>query len=129
MGGRLTLWARAIRRDALAVYLAARDPRTPWPVRLLALCVAAYAFSPIDLVPDFIPVLGLLDDLLIVPLGLLAVVRLTPPERMAEHRVAASAMLERPVSRAAAAAIVAIWLLALALAAAGAAALLRNPAS
>lgn len=103
-------WARAIKRDVLAVYLAARDPRTPWPVRLLAMAVAAYALSPIDLIPDFIPVLGYLDDLLIVPLGILLVVRLLPPELLAEHRAAAARRSGRPVSVAAAAAMIALWL-------------------
>lgn len=104
-------WARAIKRDVLAVYLAARDPRTPWHVRVLAMAVAAYALSPIDLIPDVIPVLGYLDDLLIVPLGLLLVVRLIPPELLAEHRAAAAARQSaRPVSVAAAAIMVALWL-------------------
>ncbi|MBK1839283.1 DUF1232 domain-containing protein [Azospirillum sp. YIM B02556] len=104
-------WARAIKRDVLAVYLAARDPRTPWHVRILAMAVAAYALSPIDLIPDVIPVLGYLDDLLIVPLGLLLVVRLIPPELLAEHRAAAAARQSaRPVSFAAAAVMVALWL-------------------
>ena len=103
-------WARAIKRDVLAVYLAARDPRTPWGVRVLAMAVAAYALSPIDLIPDFIPVLGYLDDLLIVPLGILLVVRLIPPELLAEHRAAASCRPARPVSMAAAAAMVVLWL-------------------
>ena len=66
---RLRRWARALRQQSLVVYFAARDPRTPWPTRLLALGVAAYAASPIDLIPDFIPVIGYLDDLFIVPLG------------------------------------------------------------
>lgn len=101
-------WARAVKRDVLAVYLAARDPRTPWPVRLLAMAVAAYALSPIDLIPDFIPVLGYLDDLLIVPLGILLVVRLIPPELLAEHRAAAARRSARPVSAAAAALMVAL---------------------
>ena len=109
-------WARTIKRDAHAVYLAARDPRTPWYVKALALCVAGYAFSPIDLIPDFIPVLGLLDDVIIVPLGILAVVALIPPGIMAEHRQAAALAATRPVSRAAAAAIVIVWALSLVLA-------------
>ena len=109
----LIRWARPIKRDALAVYLAARDPRVPWYVKALALCVAAYAFSPIDLIPDFVPVLGYLDDLVIVPLGILAVMRLMPPEVMAEHRAAATLMSERPVSRAAAAVIALIWVAAI----------------
>jgi uncharacterized membrane protein YkvA (DUF1232 family) len=74
----------------LAIYFAARDPRTPWYAKALALCVAGYALSPIDLIPDFVPVLGYLDDLVIVPLGMLAVLRLIPPEIMAENRAAAA---------------------------------------
>ena len=65
-----------LKRQALTVYFAARDPRTPLPVRLLALGIAAYAFSPIDLIPDFIPVLGYLDDLILIPLGIALVVKL-----------------------------------------------------
>lgn len=87
----------------------ARDPRTPWPVRLLALFIAAYAISPIDLIPDFIPVLGYLDDLIIVPLGLLLVLRLVPPEITAAAREKAATAVDRPVSRVMAAAIVTIW--------------------
>jgi uncharacterized membrane protein YkvA (DUF1232 family) len=102
-------WARAIRRDVHAVWLAARHPATPWPAKVLALAVAAYALSPIDLIPDFIPVLGYLDDLLIVPLGLLLVTRLVPPAVMAECRAAAEAAA-RPRSLAGAVAIVALWL-------------------
>ena len=71
-----------------AIYFAARDPRTPWYAKALALCVAGYALSPIDLIPDFVPVLGYLDDLVIVPLGILTVLRLIPPEIMAENRAA-----------------------------------------
>src|SRR5262245_46196145 len=96
-------------RDAHAIYLAARDPRTPWYAKALAVCVAAYAFSPIDLIPDFIPVLGYLDDLLIVPLGIFIVVKLIPAEVMAESRAAANLAAERPVSMTAAAVIVAVW--------------------
>ena len=66
-------WARVVKRDAHAIYLAARDPRVPWYAKALALCVAGYALSPIDLIPDFVPVLGYLDDVIIVPLGILAV--------------------------------------------------------
>src|SRR6266550_6329636 len=84
-------WARAIRRDVVAVWIAARDPRVPWYAKALALAVAAYALSPIDLIPDFIPVLGYLDDLVIVPVGIFLVVRLIPPDIMAEHRAAAAA--------------------------------------
>lgn len=104
-------WARTVKRDVHAVWRAARDPRTPWLAKVLALMVAAYAVSPIDLIPDFIPVLGYLDDLVIVPLGILLVVRLIPPELMAEHREAAAEAAERPVSRFAAGLIVALWII------------------
>jgi uncharacterized membrane protein YkvA (DUF1232 family) len=115
MTGRLKEWARVIKRDAHAVYLSARDPRTPWYAKALALCVAGYALSPIDLIPDFIPVLGLLDDAIIVPLGIIAVVRMIPADVMAEHRAAASLAAERPLSRTAAAVIVSIWAASIAL--------------
>ncbi|WP_288011375.1 DUF1232 domain-containing protein [Diaphorobacter sp.] len=104
-------WARALKRDVLVVYLAARDPRTPWALRLLALAVAAYALSPIDLVPDFIPVLGYLDDLLIVPLGLALVLRLLPPPVLLAARERAARMLARPRSWLAAAIIIMLWVL------------------
>jgi uncharacterized membrane protein YkvA (DUF1232 family) len=113
---RWDVWARAIKRDSYALYLAARDPRTPWYAKVLALCVAGYAFSPIDLIPDFIPVLGYLDDLLIVPLGIVAVVALIPPELMAEYRAAAAQAIEQPVSRIALVVIVCVWLASIALA-------------
>lgn len=103
-------WARTLKRDATAVYLAARDPRTPWYVKALALAVTAYALSPIDLIPDFIPVLGYVDDLLIVPLGIALVIRLIPTDVMDEHRTLAAVTQERPVSRAAAIVIVLLWL-------------------
>lgn len=102
--------AKALKRDALTLWVAARDPRTPIAAKLLAGVVAAYAFSPIDLIPDFIPVAGLLDDLVIVPLGVWAVLRLVPVPLLAEYRETASALAERPVSRGAAIAIVALWL-------------------
>jgi uncharacterized membrane protein YkvA (DUF1232 family) len=115
MIGTLKHRARAIKRDVHAIYLAARDPRVPWYAKALALCVAGYALSPIDLIPDFIPVLGYLDDLVIVPLGIVAVVKLIPPDIMAEHRAAAALAAERPVSRAAALVIACIWAVAVAL--------------
>lgn len=102
-------WARTIKRDVLAVWIAARDPRTPVLAKVLALLVAAYALSPIDLIPDFIPVLGYLDDVILVPLGLVLVVRLIPAALMAEFRVAADGLAAQPVSRVAAAAIVGVW--------------------
>ena len=67
---RMRQWARTLRRDVLALSLAARDPRVPWYAKAVAACVAVYALSPIDLIPDFIPILGYLDDLVIVPLGI-----------------------------------------------------------
>jgi uncharacterized membrane protein YkvA (DUF1232 family) len=115
--GRLKDWARAIKRDTHALYLAARDPRVPWYAKALAFCVAGYALSPIDLIPDFVPVLGYLDDLIIVPLGILAVVTLIPPEIMAEHRAAAELASGRPMSRTAAVVVVCIWAASIALAA------------
>jgi uncharacterized membrane protein YkvA (DUF1232 family) len=106
---KLKQWAQLIQRDAHALYLAARDPRVPWYAKLVAVAVAAYALSPIDLIPDFIPVLGYLDDLIIVPLGVALVVWMIPKPIMAEHRASADAVQQRPVSRAAAAVIAAIW--------------------
>ena len=106
---RIKQWARAIVRDVTALWLAARDPRVPWLAKAVAACVAAYALSPIDLIPDFIPVIGYLDDLLLVPLGILLAVRLIPPDLMAEFRAAAEGQ-RKPVSRAGALVIVAIWL-------------------
>ena len=106
---RLKQWARLIKRDVHALYLAARDPRVPWYAKALAIVVAAYALSPIDLIPDFLPVVGYLDDVILVPLGILLTVRLIPPAIMNEHRLRAAEAATRPVSRAAGAVIVAIW--------------------
>lgn len=102
-------WARNLKRDVYAVWLAARDSRTPWLARVLALAVAAYAVSPIDLIPDFIPLLGYLDDLIVVPLGIALVIRLIPNRQMAEHRLAASRRPMRPVSYIAAALVIVFW--------------------
>jgi len=104
-------WARRVKRDVVAVYFAARDPRTPLMARALALLVAGYALSPIDLIPDFIPVLGYLDDLILVPLGLWLVLRLLPPEVLAESREKAQVVLTRPKSYATAAVVVCLWVL------------------
>jgi uncharacterized membrane protein YkvA (DUF1232 family) len=108
--GRTERWARAIKRDVVALWLAARDPRVPWNAKAVAAAVAAYALSPIDLIPDFIPVLGYLDDLIIVPLGILLAIKLVPPALMAEFRAEASARSGRPVSRVGAALIIALWI-------------------
>jgi uncharacterized membrane protein YkvA (DUF1232 family) len=107
--------ARDLKRDVVAIALAVRDPRVPWYAKAVGACVVAYALSPIDLIPDFIPVVGYLDDLVLVPLGLLLVLRLIPPEILAEHRSAAATIVERPVSRAGAAGVIAVWLLSAAL--------------
>lgn len=115
MVGRLKNWARVIKRDVHALHLASRDPRVPWYAKALAIAVAAYALSPIDLIPDFIPVLGYLDDVILVPLGILLVIRLIPPEIMAEHRSLAAAAKDRPVSCAAAAVIAVVWVVSIAL--------------
>ena len=106
---RLKAWARALKRDVVALWLAARDPRTPWSARIVAGLTAAYALSPIDLIPDVIPVLGLLDDLLIVPLGIWLALRLIPPPLMAEMRERA-ADAGRPTSRAGLVIVIAIWI-------------------
>ena len=105
----LNSWAKSLKRDVVALWLAARDPRTPWHAKLLAGFVAAYALSPIDLIPDFIPVLGYLDDLLIVPAGIWLAVRQVPAPLMAELRAQAETRA-RPRSRLAAILIVALWL-------------------
>jgi uncharacterized membrane protein YkvA (DUF1232 family) len=107
---RIRHWARALRRDVHAIHLASRDPRVHWTVKLLAVAVAGYALSPVDLIPDFIPVLGYLDDLIIVPLGVWLMIALIPPEIMREHRARASAAARRPVSKTAAIVIVALWI-------------------
>ena len=110
MLSRLRQWARAIQRDAHALSIAARHPRTPWYAKALALAIAAYAFSPIDLIPDFIPILGLVDDLILLPLAIVFVLRLIPADVMAESRAVAAAAADRPVSRTAAVLIVLVWL-------------------
>jgi uncharacterized membrane protein YkvA (DUF1232 family) len=103
-------WARGVRRDVYALYLASRDPRVPWYAKGVAVCVAAYALSPLDLIPDFVPVLGYLDDLVIVPLGIMLAVAMIPAPIMAEHRAAAALAESQPASTAGAVAIVAIWI-------------------
>ena len=100
---------RRLAVEAHAAWLAARDPRVPMLARALAVAVAAYALSPIDLIPDFIPVLGWLDDLVIVPLGLLAVRRLVPAQLWREFRAAAEAASERPSSRTGMVFILLLW--------------------
>jgi uncharacterized membrane protein YkvA (DUF1232 family) len=107
---RVRQWARTLRRDVLALYLAARDPRVPWYAKAVAACVAVYALSPIDLIPDFIPVLGYLDDVIIVPLGIWLAIRLIPPSLLEAHRQAALARHQpHPVSWVGAIIILILW--------------------
>ena len=108
---RLRTWARALKRNIAVLALAARDPAVPLAAKLLAGAVAAYALSPIDLIPDFIPVLGLLDDLLLLPAGIWLVLRMIPPEVLADLRMRAEAQAQLPRSRFAAAVIVGLWVL------------------
>ena len=111
-------WARrkadALRADSCALYLASRDPRVPWPAKVLVALTVAYALSPIDLIPDFIPVLGHLDDLLLVPLGLALATRLVPPPVMVEMRAEAARRFAQGGgrSRAGAVLVVLAWVLA-----------------
>ncbi len=104
--------AARLKQETYALYLAYRDPRVPWYARAWAALVAAYAFSPIDLIPDFIPVLGYVDDLVLIPLGIALAVRLIPPDVLADCRTeSARVMAEgKPVSRVGAAIVIAIWL-------------------
>jgi len=115
MPARLRHWARAVRRDAVLLWLAARDPRVPLAAKLLAGAIAAYAFSPVDLIPDAIPVLGLLDEAILLPVLVLLTLRLIPPALRDDLRARAADLAERPVSRAAGVVIVLIWAAAAAL--------------
>ncbi|MGD8352558.1 MAG: DUF1232 domain-containing protein [Pseudomonadota bacterium] len=109
---RLKKWAKIVKRDIMVLYLAARDPRVPWYAKVLAALVAAYALSPIDPIPDFIPVLGYLDDLIVLPLGISVAIRMIPVDVRADLRQQAEEkMLTRPRSRAAAVIIILVWLL------------------
>ena len=105
--------ARALKRETYAVYLACRDPRVPWYGRLLAVCIVGYAFSPIDLIPDFVPVLGYLDDLILIPLGIALLLKVIPSEVIAECRERAAVAMAggKPTNWIAAGIIVAIWVL------------------
>lgn len=107
-------WAKEIKKDVIVVWLIAKDKRTPILVKFLALIIAAYALSPIDLIPDFIPILGYLDDIIIVPLGLLLVMKLTPQHIKDDCKVIAAGLAEKPINRLAAGFIILIWLFLLA---------------
>lgn len=121
MSDQLERWKKRVRQlktETYALYLACRDPRVPWYARLLVAVVVAYAFSPLDLIPDFIPVLGLLDDLLLVPLGILVARKLIPALVMTECRAQATSLIQqgKPVSRVAGIIIVVVWVLAVVIA-------------
>jgi uncharacterized membrane protein YkvA (DUF1232 family) len=111
----LRRWAKQLKRQTYVLYLAYKDPRTPWYARLFTACVVAYAFSPIDLIPDFVPVLGYLDDLILVPIGVAIALKMIPAEVLHDSEVEAQRLIEqgKPISRAGAIAIVVIWVLAL----------------
>jgi uncharacterized membrane protein YkvA (DUF1232 family) len=110
--GRMKSWARLARRDTLALYFAARDPRVPWYAKAMAMGTAAYALSPIDLIPDFVPLLGYLDDLIVLPVCIVVTVRLIPADVMEELREEADRRLSdsSPRSRWGAVAVVLIWI-------------------
>jgi uncharacterized membrane protein YkvA (DUF1232 family) len=102
--------ARALKADTLALYFVARHPGTPWYAKLMAVVVVAYAFSPVDLVPDFVPVLGYLDDVILVPLGIALTLKLVPDDIMRECRGLAAAVMKKPVNWVSGAIIVMIWI-------------------
>jgi uncharacterized membrane protein YkvA (DUF1232 family) len=103
--------ARELKRETYAIYIAARDPCTPWYVKALIFFIVAHTFSPIDLIPDFIPILGYLDDLIITPGGIWLAVRLIPPEVLAEARTTASTReVDKSVGKVGAATIILVWI-------------------
>ena len=112
-----TQWARLLKRETFTLYLVCRHPRVPWYAKFLAFIVVGYALSPIDLIPDFIPVLGYLDDLILIPLGIMLVIRLVPADVVAECRARSEEIVGRVTrtGKIAAGVIVAIWILAAAL--------------
>ncbi len=112
MIARLKAYARTLKREAYVVYLAARDPRVPWYAKAFIGLVLAHTFSPIDLIPDFIPVLGYLDDLVITPLGIMLALKMIPPEVLGEVRQKAEEVMRqgKPTSRTGAVLIICIWL-------------------
>ena len=103
--------ARHLKTETFALYLAAHDPRTPWYAKLLVAGIVAYAFSPIDLIPDFVPILGYLDDLILIPICIALAIKLVPYQVLVECRARAQETIQngKPVSRVAGAVIIAIW--------------------
>lgn len=109
-------WKRRVKElkvEVYAIYLAYKDPRVPWYARIFTACVVGYAFSPIDLIPDPIPVLGYLDDLVLVPLGIMLAIKLIPPDVLVDCRVQAREVMKqgKPFNRSAAAIIIIIWII------------------
>jgi uncharacterized membrane protein YkvA (DUF1232 family) len=107
---RLESWARRLKVEVYALYLAFKDPRVPWYARVFAAVVVGYAFSPIDLIPDPVPVLGYLDDLILIPLGVALAIKMIPPAVLAECREKARDAKDRPVNRVAAVVVVIVWI-------------------
>lgn len=103
--------AKQLKREIHALYLAYKDPRVPWYAKVFLALVVGYAFSPIDLIPDFIPVVGLLDDMVVVPLGVIVATKMVPGEVLDECRERAKALEGKPVNKAAAVVVVCVWLL------------------
>jgi uncharacterized membrane protein YkvA (DUF1232 family) len=114
---RLKSRARLLKRDAYALYIAARDPRVPWYAKVFLGLVVAHTFSPIDLIPDFVPVLGYLDDLIITPLGIALALKMIPSEVMTEARQQSEELMQqgKPISRAGAILVIGVWLVILAI--------------
>lgn len=110
MFNRLKRWARNVQRDTYAVGLVARDSRVPWYTKMLAIIVAGYAVSPLDVIPDFIPVIGLVDDVILIPLGIVLIVKLVPAEILAEHRGHAERAIDLPKNRIGAVVLLGCWL-------------------
>ncbi len=110
MLARLKRWSRKVRRDTYAVGLIARDRRVPWYTKTLALMVAGYAFSPLDIIPDFIPVIGFVDDVILVPLGIMAVIKLVPLEILREHREHAERAIDLPKSKIGGIVLLCLWI-------------------
>ena len=104
-------WSRRLKTETYALYLAYRDPGVPWYAKLFAACVVGYAFSPIDLIPDFVPILGYLDDLVLVPLGIALAIKMIPPSVLDDCRQRARDTIDKPTNWLAAGTVVSIWLL------------------
>ncbi|MNT25661.1 hypothetical protein D3C72_1611900 [compost metagenome] len=111
---KLTRWAQQLKRKVLILYFAYKDERTPWTAKIFALCVVAYAFSPVDLIPDFIPVLGYLDDLILIPLGVAVTLRMIPRPVIEDCTIRAEQRLneKKPANWIAGSLIILVWILA-----------------